>query len=104
MATKTVGQPCWPRVRITYELAGQPPPGLSPGQPVSGPGGLLGIRVALKLPDGEFPGGLVVRIPGFACQGPGSIPGRGTEIPQAAWRGQKKKEKNLPDGFHGQPG
>ena len=31
----------------------------------------------------EFPGGLVVRIPGFHCHGPGSVPGWGTEIPQA---------------------
>ena len=31
----------------------------------------------------EFPGGLVVRIPGFPCHDPGSIPGQGTEIPQA---------------------
>ena len=29
---------------------------------------------------GEFPGGLVVRILGFHCCGPGSVPGRGTEI------------------------
>ena len=28
----------------------------------------------------EFPGGLVVRIRRFHCRGPGSIPGRGTEI------------------------
>ena len=27
----------------------------------------------------------------FHCHGPDSIPGRGTKIPQAAWRGQKKK-------------
>ena len=33
-----------------------------------------------------FPGDLVVRIPVFHvhCCGPGSIPARGTEIPQAA--------------------
>ena len=36
----------------------------------------------------EFPGGLVVRILGFHCHGPGSIPGQGTEIPQAG-HGQK---------------
>ena len=40
----------------------------------------------------EFPGGLVVRIRHFHCHG-SSIPGRGTEIPQAAWHGQKKKKK-----------
>ena len=30
----------------------------------------------------EFPGGLQVRILGFHCHSPGSIPGQGTEIPQ----------------------
>ena len=28
------------------------------------------------------------------CLGPGSIPGRGTKIPQASQRGQKKKDTN----------
>ena len=36
---------------------------------------------------GEFPCGLVVRIPGFHCCDAGSIPGGGTEI-------QQKKKKN----------
>ena len=40
----------------------------------------------------EFPGGLVVRIPGFHCCGLGSIPGWGTEILQAMWGGQKTKQ------------
>ena len=40
-----------------------------------------------------FPGGLVVRIQHFHCHGPGSIPGRGTEIPQAACSAQPKKKK-----------
>ena len=31
----------------------------------------------------EFPGGLVVRILGIHCCGLGSIPGQGTEIPEA---------------------
>ena len=35
----------------------------------------------------------MVRIPGFHCHGPGSIPGRGTEIPQAVQCGQKKSTK-----------
>ena len=45
----------------------------------------------------EFPGGLVVRILGFHYRGLGSIPGRGTEIPQAARRSppQKKKKKKM---------
>ena len=29
----------------------------------------------------------------FTAEGPGLIPGRGTKIPQAAQRGQKKKKK-----------
>ena len=32
----------------------------------------------------------MVRTPGFQCRGLGSIPGRGTEIPQAAWCDTKK--------------
>ena len=50
---------------------------------------------------GEFPGGLVVRIWHFHCRGWGSIPGRGTEIPQAARYSPKKciqfllKEKKI---------
>ena len=42
----------------------------------------------------EFPGGLVVRILGFHCLGPGFIPGQGNEILQAMWHNQKKKKKN----------
>ena len=33
----------------------------------------------------------MVRIPGFHCCGPGSIPGQGTEIPQAMEHSQKKQ-------------
>ena len=40
-----------------------------------------------------IPGGLVVRILGFHCRGKGSIPGQGTEIPQTAQLGQKKKKR-----------
>ena len=39
----------------------------------------------------EFPGGPVAGTPRFHCCGLGSIPGQGTKIPQATWRGQKKK-------------
>ena len=39
----------------------------------------------------EFPGSPVVRTRHFHCWGPGSIPGWGTKIPQAAQSGQKKK-------------
>ena len=38
----------------------------------------------------EFPGGLVVRIPGFHYPGPGSMPSRAAEILQPAWGGQKE--------------
>ena len=38
----------------------------------------------------------MIRIPGFHCFGPGSIPGLGTEIPQAAEYGKKKKKKKTP--------
>ena len=31
----------------------------------------------------------------FHCHGPGSIPGQGTKIPQAVWRGQRKKNRNI---------
>ena len=41
------------------------------------------LRELSKMELGEFPGGLVVRIPGFHCRGPGSILGQRTEIPQA---------------------
>lgn len=37
-----------------------------------------------------FPGGLMVKIPGFHCYGLGSIHGQGTEIPQTAGHGQEK--------------
>ena len=37
----------------------------------------------------------MVRILGFHCHGPGSIPGQGAEIVQAAWFSQKKKKKRL---------
>ena len=43
----------------------------------------------------------MVRILSFHCWGPGSIPGQGTEIPQAMQRSQKKK-KNYRD-FSGGP-
>ena len=39
---------------------------------------LLVIVIILKA--WEFPGGLVVRTPGFHCQGPGMILVRGNEI------------------------
>lgn len=41
---------------------------------------------------GEFPGGLVVRIPAFPCHSPISIPGWETDILQAAQHGQKQKK------------
>ena len=41
----------------------------------------------------EVPGGLVVRIPGFHCRSRGSVPGQGTEIPQASRHSQNKNQK-----------
>ena len=41
----------------------------------------------------ELPGGLVLRIPGFHCCGLVSIPGLGTEIPEAAWLGKRTTTK-----------
>ena len=44
----------------------------------------------------------MVRIPDFRCVksentgGLGTIPGWGTEIPQATWQGQKEKKKKKP--------
>ena len=37
----------------------------------------------------------MVRTPCFHCCGLGSIPGLGTEIPQAVWHGQKRKRDDL---------
>ena len=37
-----------------------------------------------KLTVWEFPGSPVVKTQHFHCRGPGSIPGLGTKIPQAA--------------------
>ena len=51
------------------------------------------VTVLQKVKNREFSGGLVVRIPGFPCHAPRSIPGRGTEILQAQC-GQKQKNKN----------
>ena len=31
----------------------------------------------------------------LTAEGPGSIPGRGTKIPQATWYGQKKKKAHF---------
>ena len=42
---------------------------------------------------GGFPGSPVVRTRRFHCHGPGSIPGQGTKITQAAQHSQRKKEE-----------
>ena len=42
-----------------------------------------------------FPGGLVVRILGFHCCGPGSIPGRGTEILQSHVAKKNKTKRSV---------
>ena len=40
----------------------------------------------------ELPGGPEVKTWAFTAVDPGSIPGRGTKIPQAAWCGKERKE------------
>ena len=45
--------------------------------------------------DREFFGALVLRILGFHCCGPSSIPGRGTEMPQVTWCGQNKNKDRI---------
>ena len=54
---------------------------------------LSNLKFAHKVCLGKFPDGILFRIPGFHCRGPDSIPGQGTEIPQDAWCGKKKKKK-----------
>ena len=41
----------------------------------------------------EFPGGLVVRIPGFHCHDLGSVPNQGTEILKIMLINQEEKKK-----------
>ena len=41
----------------------------------------------------EFPSSLMVRILGFHCWGPGSIPGQGIEIPQLHSKTRKKEKR-----------
>lgn len=45
----------------------------------------------------KFHGGLVVRIWHCLCHGPTSVPVQGTELLQAVWHGQNKKEIILSD-------
>ena len=45
-------------------------------------------EMQMKITKKELPGGPVVRTRRFHC-GRGSVPGRGTRIPQAAWHGQE---------------
>ena len=52
-------------------------------------------KMEIKIYLWEFPGGLMVRILGFHCHGPGSIPGWETEIPQAMQCSHKKKKISL---------
>ena len=44
-------------------------------------------------PSWEFPGGPVVHTRHRHYQGPGSIPGWGTKIPQVMWQKNKTKQK-----------
>ena len=52
--------------------------------------------IAQKVQLRKFPGGLVVKIPGFQCGDPGSIPDKGTEILQAQQHDQKNKSSASP--------
>ena len=54
----------------------------------------------LKYQEGGLPGGPVVKTLHFHFRGTGSIPGWGTKILHAPWRGQKKKTK-VPGGLAG---
>lgn len=47
---------------------------------------------AQKLKVWDFPGGLVIRIQGFHCHGPGAAPGKGIEILQVAGCSKRKKK------------
>ena len=60
---------------------------------------MINPKAATEKENRDFPGGLVVRILGFHCYGPVSVPGQGTELLQATWCSQKEKEreKNLKD-------
>ena len=44
----------------------------------------VNFKIDFRWGEEGFPGGLVVRILGFHCHSASSIPGQGTEIPQAA--------------------
>ena len=48
---------------------------------------------------GHLPGGPEVTTLHFQCRGMGSIPGWGTKIPHATWRGQKQKKSELHNYF-----
>ena len=55
------------------------------------------ITLVKKSHPTEFPGSPVVRILRFHCRSLGSIPGRGTRIPQATQHGQKKETNPIPE-------
>ena len=48
----------------------------------------------LKVKSREFLAVQWLGLCALTAEGPGSIPGRGTKIPQAVWCSQKKKKKN----------
>ena len=58
---------------------------------------LSGFQTCLNMFPWEFPSGLVVRILGFHCHDPGSIPGWRTEILQA--QKEKRREKKNVSSF-----
>ena len=57
------------------------------------PGTVLGPEVAIKMSEGDFPGGSVVKGPPSNVGGVGLIPGQGSKVPYAEGYGQKLKKK-----------
>ena len=57
------------------------------------PGTVLGPEVAIKMSEGDFPGGSVVTGPPSNVGGVGLIPGQGSKVPYAEGYGQKLKKK-----------
>lgn len=55
----------------------------------------VAIIINISKNDGEFPGGLVVRIQHFHYHGLGSVPDWGTDILQVVWYAKKRQNKVL---------
>ena len=84
---------CGSRAQLLRGIWDLPRPGLEPVSPA-----LAGRFSSLLFKNycaREFPGSPGVRTPCSHCQGHGSVPGRGTKIPHAVWRCQKKKSAKV---------